>query len=255
MKDGRYGIFLDIDGTLLGASEDALKKNISVIQKVRALGHKVFICTGRSTAYLPKMIDYERSFDGVITGAGARIVLEGEVVFCSHVDYDSVMRFCNFSSDKPNISFLEGTKQMFFFGNDGKERENCTQLTLENVEKYVDDSIEIEKFAIFGIAASGLADVMGDDFVVLQHRGYAEVIQKNCSKSKAMFFVLERLGIPKENSVAMGDSMNDFDMVEKAGIGVAMENAVSELKTISDITTTSVDDAGVATALQKIFNL
>lgn len=255
MNEGRYGIFLDIDGTLLGASHDALEKNINVIQKVRALGHKVFISTGRSAAFLPQVIDYERSFDGVITGAGARIVLGGEVVLCSHVDYDSIMRFCDFCAEKTNVSFLEGTKKMFHFGSDGKERANCIQLTAENVDRFIDKETEIEKFAIYGIVDPRIAAVMGDDFVVMQHRGYAEVIQKNCSKSRAMFFVLEKLGIPKENSIAMGDSMNDFDMIEKAGIGIAMENAVPELKNIADMTTTCADDAGVAVALEKLFSI
>ncbi len=255
MNEGRYGVFLDIDGTLLGTSHDALKKNISIIQKVRALGHKVFICTGRSAAYLPEMIDYEKNFDGVITGAGARITIHGQVVFCSLVDFDSIKRFCEFSHDKPNQSILEGTKNMFSFGDDRIECQRCIHLTYENAYDFIDENTEIEKFAVTGIVDPRISDVMGEAFVVIQHKEYAEVIQRACSKSKAMYFVLEKLGIPTQNSVAMGDSMNDYDMIEKAGIGVAMGNAIPELKSIADMTTANVDDAGVASALEKIFGI
>ena len=76
-----------------------------------------------------------------------------------------------------------------------------------------------------------------------------------CSKSRAMNYAMEFLGIPFEQSIAMGDSMNDFDMIEKAGIGVAMGNAVPEIKDIADMITDDVNSAGVASALEKIFSL
>ncbi len=255
MNKNGYGVFLDIDGTLLGRDEAALEKNISIIQKVRSIGHKVYICTGRSAAYLPSKIDYEKSFDGVITGAGARVVMDGEVVFCKHVGFDAIKRFCDFSHDKPNISMLEGTDTMFYFGDDGIDRPTCVKLNAGNVYHLVNEKTGIEKFAVTGVVDPRLSDVMGEEFLVMQHKGYAEVLQRGCSKSKAMFYVLERLGLPKENSVAMGDSMNDFDMIEQAGIGVAMGNAITELKDIADMITEDVNDAGVAVALEKIFDL
>lgn len=255
MNKNSYAVFLDIDGTLLGRDEDALKKNISIIQKVRSIGHKVYICTGRSAAYLPAMIDYEKSFDGIITGAGARIVMDGEVAFCSHVSFDAIKRFCDFSHDKPNIGMLEGTDVMFYFGDDGIERPTCVKLDAENVYRLVNENTRIEKFAVTGVVDPQLSDIMGEDFIVMQHNGYAEVLQRDCSKSKAMLFVLEKLGFHRENSVAMGDSMNDFDMIEQAGIGVAMGNAITELKNIADMITEDVNDAGVAVALEKIFDL
>lgn len=255
MNKNSYAVFLDIDGTLLGRNEDALKKNISMIQKVRSIGHKVYICTGRSAAYLPAMIDYEKSFDGVITGAGARIVMDGEVAFCRHVGFDAIKRFCDFSYDKPNIGMLEGTDTMFYFGDDGIERPTCVKLNADNVYRLVDENTRIEKFAVTGVIDPRLSDVMGENFIVMQHNGYAEVLQKGCSKSRAMFFVLDKLGFSRENSVAMGDSMNDFDMIEQAGIGVAMGNAIVELKNMADMITEDVNDAGVAVALEKIFDL
>ena len=66
---------------------------------------------------------------------------------------------------------------------------------------------------------------------------------------------MKYMGLPKEQSIAMGDSLNDYDMIECAGIGVAMGNAVSEIKELANMITSDVDNAGVALALEEIFEL
>ena len=67
--------------------------------------------------------------------------------------------------------------------------------------------------------------------------------------------VMDYLNLPVEQSISMGDSLNDYEMIEYAGIGVAMGNAVEEIKSIADMVTADVDDSGVAVALEKIFDL
>ena len=103
--------------------------------------------------------------------------------------------------------------------------------------------------------AEKLQEILGDNYIVFQHPTYAEVIQKSYTKAGAMKIVLEKLGIPAEQSIAMGDSLNDYDMISAAGIGVAMGNAISEIKDIATMVTTSVDEAGVANALENIFEI
>jgi hydroxymethylpyrimidine pyrophosphatase-like HAD family hydrolase len=80
------------------------------------------------------------------------------------------------------------------------------------------------------------------------------VLQNNCGKGKALLETIAELGIPVERSIAIGDSMNDFDMLKAAGIAVAMGNAVDEIKQISDIITTDANDAGVSAVLIDLFS-
>ena len=70
-----------------------------------------------------------------------------------------------------------------------------------------------------------------------------------------MNIVLDNLGMPVKQSIAVGDSLNDYDMISAAGTGVAMGNAIPEIKDIATMTTSSVDNAGVAEALERIFKL
>ena len=85
--------------------------------------------------------------------------------------------------------------------------------------------------------------------------GYCEIVSVGCDKARGIELILENLGIPKERSIAIGDSLNDLGMIEYAEIGVAMGNAIDVIKENADLITDFVDNAGVAKALGKIFNI
>lgn len=255
LRDEKYAVFLDIDGTVMGRNMEALRRNLDVIQKVRSLGHKVYINTGRSTAYLPKEIDTNKFFDGVISGAGARIIMDGEEVFFRPMDIETVKAFCVYCENIENVSILEGVDDMYFVGPQKELDYTWDCIFAENMSDYVNENLKIEKFTVLGTAPGKLKEVLGEEYVIIQHQIYAEIIRKGVTKSGAMKFVLDKLGLPVEQSIAMGDSLNDFDMIEAAGIGVAMGNAIEEIKEISTMTTNHVDKAGVAEALIKLFSL
>lgn len=61
----------------------------------------------------------------------------------------------------------------------------------------------------------------------------------------------KKLDIQKEEIMAIGDAENDISMIQMAGLGVAMGNAMESVKIIADVQTTSNNDNGVAVALKK----
>ena len=79
----------------------------------------------------------------------------------------------------------------------------------------------------------------------------ADIIDANGGKSVGMRFFGQLLGIKPEEMMAFGDAQNDIDMIQYAGIGIAMGNAEEDLKQIADDITTSVDDDGIWNALKK----
>ncbi len=250
----KYAVFLDIDGTLMGGSPAALKKNLDVIQKVRALGHKVLISTGRATAYLPENIDIGKYFDGVVSGAGARVVIGGKEVFLKTMTRENIKAFCEYNLKNGIIGVLEGVENMFFMGIIEEAQGKWININEENVSEYIKKDFSVEKFTILGTAPKELESVL-NDCVILQHNGYAELLQNGCSKSSGMEIAAKEFGIDIYRCIAMGDSLNDLDMIETAGTGVAMGNAVQEIKDAADMITDDVDNAGVAAALKKIFCL
>lgn len=78
-----------------------------------------------------------------------------------------------------------------------------------------------------------------------------EVNAAGATKGKALLGLAERLGIPREGTMAFGDGLNDLSMLEAAGVGVAMENACAEAKAAADYITLSNNDHGVAYAIGK----
>lgn len=78
-----------------------------------------------------------------------------------------------------------------------------------------------------------------------------EVNAAGATKGKALLGLAERLGIPREGTMAFGDGLNDLSMLEAAGVGVAMENACAEAKAAADYITLSNNDHGVAYAIEK----
>ncbi len=89
-------------------------------------------------------------------------------------------------------------------------------------------------------------------FSVFNHPNYSEIGQKLFSKASGMSFLREFFKIPKEHTIAMGDSGNDIMMLSEAGIAVAMGNACDEVKNISDFVTLTCDEGGVGYAIDKI---
>jgi hypothetical protein len=78
-----------------------------------------------------------------------------------------------------------------------------------------------------------------------------EVLPPNGSKGDALRVLLDELNIPAEQVMALGDGENDIEMLQLAGIGVAVGNASPLLKAVADQVVASNDDDGVAEAIER----
>ena len=110
----------------------------------------------------------------------------------------------------------------------------------------------ITKATIIGQLAPDDLAKLGDSFTVFQHDTYAEIAMKGRSKADGMHRVLDYLGLARSQSIAIGDSANDEDMLRAAGISIAMGNATESIKAICDEVTADAADAGVALALERL---
>lgn len=80
-----------------------------------------------------------------------------------------------------------------------------------------------------------------------------EIVAKGVNKAAGLDFLCQRCGINTAQTIAFGDGYNDIDMLECAGIGIAMANAPDDVKRHADKITRSNDDNGIAVALKEIF--
>lgn len=112
-----------------------------------------------------------------------------------------------------------------------QQMEDGTYLNREKVKKYLE--------------ATGAYTLVNGGFSNL------EFTRAGVSKVTGLRYLAEHLGIPVEQTMAMGDSENDSEMLRAAGIGVAMGNALDSVKAAADDVTLTNDEGGVACAIEK----
>ena len=89
--------------------------------------------------------------------------------------------------------------------------------------------------------------------LVFSEDTYLEILPLGVSKGAALKMLLERIGLPREQVVAVGDAMNDLEMLQYAGTGVAVANADPELRAAADVVACSNQEDAVKYCLEKFF--
>ena len=249
MNSTKYAIFLDIDGTLM-SNGIIPQKNIDVIAYVQQLGHKVFINTGRSYACIPRKVLNAIHFDGVVAGIGSYVLLDDEIVQSITIPKNILEKITEHFLSTGRYCIFEGEEKLLYLNIDDAD----DKLIIRNSNDFstVYKDVCITKVTVDGVLSDNEIKRLEEEFVVFQHENYGEFALKGCSKANGMKVMLKRLSLKRENSIAMGDSKNDMDMLQYAGISVAMENSSAEVIELCDFVSESADNAGVAAALEVL---
>ena len=89
-------------------------------------------------------------------------------------------------------------------------------------------------------------------YVVRSYKYFCEIANKEATKGNAIKILAEKYGITIDEVMAIGDQNNDIEMVETAGVGVAMGNGTEEIKAIANYITDSVENDGFIKAVNKL---
>lgn len=134
-----------------------------------------------------------------------------------------------------------------------------TRIVVEDLKSWLAHTGKgVEKINIsFGnvqekLEAEAILKQRDDIFVTAGLPTNLEMNALGADKGEALLKMGEKLHIKKEEIAACGDSSNDFSMIQKVGVGVAMGNANAEIKKIAKIITGSNEEDGVAMFLQKV---
>jgi len=252
-------IFLDIDGTLLYKTEGPFPGDIEAIEEARQRGHRFFLCTGRALANVPLNLRNAPWVAGIVAGTGTHGMLRGEAPGCwttvfLHLLPEEVKRIAieTFVSEGRWCA-LEGVEKILCVNREPPKIliEEPLYLTRENGYLSWGRDFQICKLTAGGPVSPGEEAALGQFFQFFQLGHYHEAVPRGCSKSRGMETVLQALGIPREDSLAIGDGANDVDMIRFAGTGIAMGNAEEALKEAADGVTRSVQEGGVAQAVRE----
>ncbi|AIE59318.1 Cof-type HAD-IIB family hydrolase [Bacillus methanolicus] len=266
----KHLIVLDLDGTVLKDDKTISHRTKKVILKAKEQGHKVMIATGRPFRS-SEMYYRELQLDTPIVNFNGAFIhhpldkkwgvyhspLDMKVAK-DIVDALDSFHFHNIIAEVIDDVFLHyhDEKLLDVFGI-GKP--NITTGDLRKFLKHSPTSmlIHTDEENIKKIRAH-LSEVHAE---VINHRSWAapwyviEIVKYGLNKAIGVKKVADYFQIPKERIIAFGDEDNDLEMLEFAGIGIAMENAVDELKNIANDVTLSNEDDGVAIYLNDLLNL
>ncbi|MCI8614347.1 MAG: HAD family hydrolase [Lachnospiraceae bacterium] len=267
-------IFLDIDGTLtLPGQNEPPKSAIRAIKKARERGHYVFLCTGRSYGMLLPLLKYD--FDGIIASAGSYVEYQNEVLVNCPVTEEKkhlAMETLKENGIFRTVECMDGsyTDEEFkdFLRAHSHEGNNSELLRWrEQIEQSLNvfpmkeyKGQPVYKIIVVCSSQAQLKkprEVLEDDFVFSisgqDEYGFinGELINKRFHKGKALSLMCGHLGIPISESIAFGDSINDKEMLEIAGLSICMENGQEQVKKIADEVCPSVLEDGIWHAFFK----
>lgn len=264
-------VFLDVDGTVINeqgiipqSAQDAIKKAISN-------GHKLVVCSGRSFGQIPKILS-QLGFCAMITGSGAQVIADGKEIFHAVID-EKHRKWISEYMEKHEIDYAFQTQEGMILSEHSKNaissmmlskgmtQEQLQQLVGEcHVQENVWDNEKEEKL-VYVHAPFDLKTVQKDlqpyfDVVALSFgsldESCGEVSISGIHKAVGMEKYLAYAGISRENSIGIGDGANDLQMLEYAGIGVAMGNADEEVKKHADMVTAHIDEDGLFRAFETL---
>ncbi|MCR4718458.1 MAG: Cof-type HAD-IIB family hydrolase [Firmicutes bacterium] len=249
----KFAVFIDIDNTL--TDDNGINpKNAEIIDEARKAGHYIFVNTGRAKSWINSELIGHINLDGIISGMGSRIEIGEKVIFEKTINQDFVYSCAKHFWNTENCFFISGVQKGFIL-NPIPYFKQWDFIDIESPEdingKYKDE--KIQKLEMFGKNITEDDKIFfGKELNLYDHGGYIECASRGCTKSTAMDIVLNHLGLKKENSIAIGDSVNDMDMLKNAGIAVAVGNAIDDVKKIADFVSTPCADGGVGYAIEQL---
>ena len=251
-------IFFDIDGTLWDRDNFIPQSTKDAIRQLREHGHLTFLCSGRTRVFINSEELLGMGFDGIVSGFGTFIEYEGKELLYKAIDRDVLKKSVDlfYKYDMPMV--IEGRHKLYMDA-DIISRDAYGRYLLEAMKDYImpirgnEEQWEASKFTVLIHDTDYLAvmEQLKEYYDFLVHGDVAmEVVPKGYNKASGIACVCEKLGIDVKDTYAFGDSANDVDMLDFAGVGVAMGDGTDVAKEHADYVTKGLHEDGIYHALK-----
>ncbi|GAA0137644.1 Cof-type HAD-IIB family hydrolase [Paenibacillus sp. YSY-4.3] len=249
-------VFFDIDGTLLDHHKQLPGSAKEAIQALQGLGHEVALATGRSPFMLQRVAE-ELGIDSYVGFNGQYVVMRGERIYTNPFrkeDLDELSQFAavnghalvylnadSMRSSMTHHPYVEECIASLEYAHPPCDPEYFRGRSIYQTMlfcKEPEDRQYREKF-------SGLSFVRWHPFSL-------DVLPGGGSKASGIAQLIRRLGFEPQEAYAFGDNLNDLEMLQYVGHGIAMGNAPDCVKQAAKYVTADVDRHGIARGLQMV---
>jgi Cof subfamily protein (haloacid dehalogenase superfamily) len=251
-------VALDLDGTLLNSNGHLSERHIQAVKKAQQAGVRVVIATGRYYMQTERIVK-ELDFDGILVSNDGAVTIMNKTKEIIHEHSYTVeeiaplIHYCR----QNKIHFSLTTAFNHYVEIMSKfQVDKCKQYAInytfhddvmqlkETIMKFtVDDENRVNGWQNMNLPTNIKVRANAEFF--------KEYVHHNTSKTNALIQVLDFYSIHPSEIIAIGDYYNDLDMIEYAGLGIAMGNAPDDVKVRANEVTQSNDDDGVYHAFEK----
>ena len=247
--------FFDIDGTLLSFTTHRVSEStIRAFDRLHRAGVRTFLSTGRPDVLIPQM---PVTFEAKITMNGGLVFTPDEVLFSNPIPDKELQLWLDMAKNKRLCTMIFTKDNMFL------TQPNEVGLNIRNqLEFDMPPVVDIERmrdetaYQIIAIMPGEMdghvAELLPHCRLPRWHPYFTDIVAHDNSKARGMEVICQHFGIRQEETLAFGDGANDIEMLEWAGIGVAMGNADEGVKKHADRVTTDVDNEGIENAINEI---
>ena len=229
-------VFFDADGTILDIEKGVPEETKLAIKNLIHNGHRVFLCTGRSRAYIPKEVE-NLCFTGMITNLGAYMEYGGKCIQNREISSENAEHAVKVLRENGMVPVLEGSEYMYYdldeyttevdwfadlITRDLKTRHrsicgNEKNLHISKISEKKKRGCDCER------AIRELEPI----FDCIHHEGNfvgktIEFVAKGCSKGRAIRDICEKLDVNIDDTIGFGDSNNDLAMFQVVHTKVAI---------------------------------
>ncbi|MSD83341.1 Cof-type HAD-IIB family hydrolase [Lactobacillus curvatus] len=281
----------DMDGTLLNDKMQVSDGNITAIKAAQDAGIEFVVATGRSRSEALPLIDSDDIHPTLITMNGAQVFdslgnevlnvpIDAQTVAAvtenlreNHIYFELMTTAGNYSDSK--VSRIQNVADLLVNLNPDTSYKIAVALAAARLElmniNYVDDHYQgiindptVKILKIIAFSTHGMTELApiktfcedrGNLVVTSSSSNNIEINHIDAQKGIALAAYTEQKGIPIEQTMAIGDNLNDFSMIKTAGIGVAMGNAVPTIKELANYQTATNIQDGVAQAIYHAIDL
>lgn len=283
-------VAIDLDGTLLNSYGGVSNKNKETIKKAIKKNVEVVLASGRPIMSVKNLANEIGCNNYMICGNGAITYdIQNDSIlynrFLEKAKVLQIIRICEENSifynvyTKDTILTKNLNYNILFYNqeNASKPEDKKTRITImQNIEDYIrnrdeEDYLKIticdSNKVIFGSIIRKLRKIKDIDVLDVAHMSrkiikdgtenvsmeyfYTEITNTNVDKWQAIEDLIEKLQIKKEEVIAIGDNINDAEMVKNAGLGIMMGNSAPYIKEMADVVVSDNDNDGVAEAIEK----
>jgi Cof subfamily protein (haloacid dehalogenase superfamily) len=256
-------VAIDVDDTLITDDRIVTEGTKAALAAAVEQGVMITLATGRMYASAKQIAGQIDLNVPLITYQGALIknLLDETVLYERYVPQD-IAEFLFEYAQKHNLHLQVYHEDQLFAKEENQKLIDYSKLS--NVPYQIEPDLEkllskpfakmliIDNPDYLDTLALDLNEVIGDKIHMTKSKPhFLEIMHKEGTKGHALKFLADHFNYDCSEVIAIGDSWNDHEMLEVAGLGVAMENAIEALKEIADYITLSNNDEGVKHVIEK----